>query len=227
MDTFWQDIRYGLRILVKSPGFSLIAIITLALGIGATTIMFAVVDAVLIRPLAYPHPEQLVHLSEAYERRPGMSIAYANLTDWQAMNHVFSSIGGIRPHALTLTGNGPAEQLEGRSVTHEFFRTLGVSPALGRDFSAQDDQPSGTPTVILSQKLWRRRFNSDPAIIGRSITLDRRQYTVIGVLPPGFSYNDVVPDAFVPAGLITDPDFRQNRYTHSGIYAVARLKAGA
>ena len=226
MHNILQDIRYALRTMRKAPGFAAIAIATLALGIGGTAIMFAVVDAVLIRPLPYPHSEQIVHLSEAFDRSPGMSLAYANFLDWQRMNHVFSSMGAVQPQSVTLTGAGGAEQIEGWSVSSDFFRVLGVQPALGRDFTADDDKPSAAATVLLSHNLWQRRFNSDPAVVGRSVAIDGAQYTVIGVLPKGFSYNDQMPDAYKPIGLIQDRDFRQNRYAHAGTYAIARMKPG-
>src|SRR5437763_2197015 len=129
MHNLIQDIRFAVRTMRKAPGFAAIAIATLALGIGGTAIMFAVVDAVLIRPLPYPQSEQIVHISEAMDRSPGMSIAYANFLDWQAMNRVFSSMGAVRPHSATLTGSGTAEQLDARQVSHGFFETLGVKPA--------------------------------------------------------------------------------------------------
>src|SRR5215472_1163581 len=226
MGRIFQDVRFTLRAMRKAPGFAAIALATLALGIGGTAIMFAVVDAVLIRPLAYAHSEQIVHLSEAFDRAPGMSIAYANLLDWQSMNHVFTSLGAVRPHSATLTGAGTAEQLEAWQVSHDFFKTLELKPALGRDFTAEDDQPSAAPTVLLSHNLWQQRFNSDPGMIGRTVTLDGQVHTVIGVLPKGFSYNDQMPAAYVPIGLEKDPGFWQSRYGHAGTYAIARMRPG-
>jgi len=188
--------------------------------------MFAVVNAVLIQPLPYPHAERIVHLTEAVDREAGMSIAYANFLDWQAMNRVFSNMAAIRPHGLTFSGRGPAELLEGREVSHDFFAALGIKPALGRDFTQDDDRSSAAPVVILSYQLWQRRFSGDAGVIGRDLTLSRELYTVIGVLPLNFSYNDEVPDVFIPIGLIKDTAFRQNRYGHYGTFAVARLKPG-
>lgn len=221
------DLRFSVRLLRKDFPFASLAIVTLAIGIGATTIMFAIVNAVLIRPLPYPESEQIVHLSEAVDREGGMSIAYANFLDWHAMNRVFSNMGAIQPHALTLSSkSGPAELLEGRRVSHSFFATLGVRPALGRDFTQDDDKPSADPVVILSYKFWQQRFGARPEVLGSTLALNREEYTVIGVLPPNFSYNDDVPDAFVPIGLIKDRTFWQNRFSHSGTFAVARLKQG-
>jgi predicted permease len=227
LEMLGADLRFSVRLLRKDFAFASLAIVTLATGIGAATIMFAVVNAVLIQPLPYPKSEQLVHLSEAIDRQAGMSIAYANFLDWQVMNHVFSSMGAIQPHALTLSSNsGPAELLDGRRVSHSFFRTLGMSPSFGRDFTQDDDRPSAEPVVILSYKFWQQRFGGRTEVLGTTLTLNREQHTVIGVLPADFSYNDEVPDAFVPIGLIKDRAFWQNRYNHSGTYAVARLKQG-
>ena len=220
------DLRFAIRLLKKDFAFAALATATLALGIGATTIIFAVVNAVLIQPLAYPHSEQLVHLSEAVDREGVMSIAYANFLDWQRMNRVFSSMGAIRPHALTLSGTGPAEQLDGWQVSHDFFLTLGIKPLLGQVFRQDDDRPSATPVVILTHKFWVERFSADPGVLGTAITLDREQYTVIGVLPPNFNYNDEAADVFVPIGLVKDAAFWQNRYGHQGTFAVARLNPG-
>jgi len=220
------DLRFAIRNLRKAPGFAAIAIATLAIGIAATTIIFAVVDAVLIRPLPFEHSEQLVHLTEDFDRQGRPSIAYANFRDWESMNRVFVSMGAIRIHAVTLSGSGTAQQLDSRQVSHDFLRTLGVTLALGRDFNADDDVPSAVPTVILSDKLWRERFNADPTIIGRAVALDREPHTVIGVLPRSFSYADDIPDALIPIGLIKDPQFRNIRFAHEGTYAVARMKPG-
>src|ERR1051326_3829461 len=140
MYTLLQDLRFAVRTLLKSPGFAAVAIVTLAVGIGATTIMFAIVNAVLIRPLDYPQAEQVVHLSEAFQRRPGMSIAYANFLDWRAMNRVFSSMAAIQPHALTLSGSSAAQPLDGRRVSYEFLSTLGIKPMLGRDFAPRSEE---------------------------------------------------------------------------------------
>jgi putative ABC transport system permease protein len=153
METLLQDVKYGARLLFKSPGFTSIAVITLALGIGATTIMFAVVDAVLIRPLPYKDADRLVHISEAFNHQPGMSIAYPNFQDWQSQNHVFSSMGAIQRNAYGLTGNGLPEQLDGRAVSYQFFQTLRVAPALGRDFAALARGPHGCAALRM-KSVW-------------------------------------------------------------------------
>ena len=153
-----QDLRFALRGMRKSAGFTAIALLTLAVGIGATTLMFAVVDAVLIRPLGYPHSEQIVYLTETNKnRQPGMSIAYANLQDWAAMNHVFSSIGAVRRQMVTLSGGGLAEQLNARQVSYQFFKTLGVSPVLGRAFTAEDSDRLSSIYKTLGAQLGTRK----------------------------------------------------------------------
>lgn len=226
VETFLQDLRFGARMLRKNPGFTIVAVLTLALGIGATTTMFAVVDAVLIRPLSYPQSNQIVHLTETVNHEGSMSIAYANYLDWQAMNRSFSAIGAIRNAGKTLTGSGTAEQLEGRQISHGFFGVLGIRPILGRDFAESDDRPFAAPSAILSYQLWQRRFSGDPNVVGRAIALDGESHTVIGVLPHDFSYNDQTPDVFVPIGLVRQEAFFQNRFMHAGTFAVARLKPG-
>src|SRR5882724_10839978 len=153
LETFLQDLRFGARMLRKNLGFTAVAVLTLALGIGATTTMFAVVDGVLLRPLPYLRSSEIVHLAENTNHEGTMSIAYANFLDWQTMNRSFSSIGAIRNAGRTLTGSGTAEQLEGRQVSHGFFGVLGVRPFLGRDFTESDDRRSALPTTILSYEL--------------------------------------------------------------------------
>ena len=150
LETFLQDLRYGARMLRKNPGFTAVAVLTLALGIGATTTMFAVVDAVLIQPLPYLQSNQIVHLTETVNHDGSMSIAYANYLDWQAMNRSFSAIGAIRNVGVTLTGGGTAEQLEGRQVSHGYLGVLGIRLILGCDFAENDDLPFAAPTAILS-----------------------------------------------------------------------------
>lgn len=222
----WQDIRYGLRSLRKAGGFTTVATFTIALGIGATTVMFAVVDAVLIRPLPYKDANQLMFLTEAYQRRPGMSLSFPNFKDWRSQNQVFSSIAAYQPSSFTLTGSGLPEQVEGRYITHEWFQTLGVTPVLGRDFIAQDDRPSAEPVVMLSYELWQRRFSGDTSVIGRAVAMNGSSFTIIGVAPRAVNFRTFQPAVYVPFGLQENAPFTQDRTGHAGIYAVARLKSG-
>src|SRR5205823_7917432 len=151
---------------------------------------------------------------------------YPDLQDLVAQNQVFSSVAGIMPSSLTLTGGPVAVQLETFEVTQPFFSTLGVAPLLGRDFQPQDDTGSSQPVAILSYSGWQRYFGGDRGVIGRAITMSQRSYIVIGVLPKGFSYREVATDVFVPLGLELSQDWTRRRSSHSGIYLIARLKPG-
>jgi putative ABC transport system permease protein len=189
MDTLWQDVKYGVRALAKSPGFALVAILTLALGIGANTAIFSVVHAALLRPLPYPEPDRLVMVWANVERRGGPAQEWTNpddLHDWRTQNTVFEDMAALAGGASTLTGDGEPAQLSATSVTFPILRTLRVTPALGRDFTAEDDTPNGPRVTILTHGLWQRRFGSDPDIVGRAITLDGQPFTVVGVLPRNF-----------------------------------------
>ncbi len=227
MGRLWQDVRYAKRMLLRAPAFTAIAVATLALGIGATTIMFAVVNGVLLRPLPYKDSDRLVYLQEAYRRNPGMSVSVPNFLDWRADNRVFSSVSAIQAAAMTLTGSGGvAQQLDGRYVSFDFLRTLGISPILGRDFSSTDDAPGAARTVMLSYGAWQRIFGGERSVLGRTITLNQQPYTVIGILPRGFVWRDTQPDVVAPLGLQFTEKWTQNRSAHAGVYAVARLKDG-
>jgi len=188
LEQLLQDLRYGLRTLRKSPGFSLVAILTLALGIGADTAIFSVVNAVLLRPLPYPNPRQLVLLPEASPKQgitdAGMS--YPSLLELRDNNHVFSAIAGLASHSLTLTGRGEPSEARTIVVTQNFFSVFGTKPLLGRALLPGDGERGATPVVVLSEGMWRDQFEADSKIIGRPITLDMRPYTVVGVMPAEF-----------------------------------------
>ena len=179
-----QDVRYALRMLAKNPAFTAIAVIALALGIGANTAIFSVVNAVLLRPLPFKHPEQLVMLWEnaAHLGFPKDTPSPANFLDWQKQAQSFTAMAAMTERRFNLTGAGEPERLEGRRVSANLFDLLGVPALLGRTFVADDDQP-GTHVVLLSHSLWQRRFGSDPGVIGRAVTLNGESYTVIGVMP--------------------------------------------
>lgn len=226
METLYQDFRYGLRTLRANPGFTLVAVLALTLGIGANAAMFTIVNAVLLRPLPYPQSDRLVYLREAFKKEPGMSFSYPEFQDYHNLNHVFEGMAAVQGNAFNLTGVTTPEQLDGRSVTQEFLGTLRVRPILGRDFTPQDDRPGASPTAILSYGLWQRRFGGDAQVLGKSLTLDGQDYTVIGVLPKDFSYRDAQPDIFVPLGLRAGEEWAHIRTEHNGIYCVARLKSG-
>jgi putative ABC transport system permease protein len=207
--------------LLRNSGVTIIAIITLALGIGANTAIFSVVNAVLLRPLPYRDADRLVALSEDSPQVPGMSISYPNLLDWQEQNQVFESIAAYVRGSFNLTGANEPERLQGRSVSPSFFSTLGVKPALGRDFAPKEDEPGALPVVILDYGLWQRRFGADPRIIGQTLSLNNESFTVIGVAPAGFRFGRPM-DLYVP--LILPPEVRSSRGDHPGMYAIARLK---
>ncbi len=226
MDTLFQDLRYALRSLRNSPSFTIVALLALALGIGANAAMFTIVNAVVLRPLPYKDSGRLVYLMEAFKRRPGMSFSYPEFLDYRAKNHVFDSMAMIQGDAFILSGGSVPQHLHGRNVSSEFFGTLGVKPLLGRDFVASDDQAQSAPSAIIGYGLWQRRFGGDPQIIGKAVTLNDRDYTIIGVLPQGFTYRDQEYDVFVPFGLHAVEEDVQRRSSHAGIYCVARLKPG-
>src|SRR6476660_9755523 len=181
-----QDIRYALRVLAKNPAFTIIAVAALALGIGANSAIFSVVDAVLLRPLPFKHPEQLVMVWEnaAHLGFPKNTPSPANFLDWQKQAQSFTGMAAMVERSFNLTGLGEPERLDGRRVYANLFELLGVPALLGRTFVPDDDKP-GTHVVLLSYSLWQRRFGSDPAVIGRALTLNGESYTVIGVMQRG------------------------------------------
>jgi putative ABC transport system permease protein len=225
MELLLQDLRYGMRMLLKTPGFTMIAVITLALGIGANTAIFSVVNAVLLRPLPYPESERLVWLSERSPKYPTMSISPANFIDWRAQQTVFERIGVFNRGSYNLTGRGEPLQLTGVNISADALSALRAQAVVGRLFNNEEDKPGAPPLVVLSHALWRDRFGSDPGTINQSITLSGRAYTVIGVMPPGFAFPSQV-DIWTPLGPLTSSPNWQNRGNYPGLYGVARLKPG-
>ncbi|MGB9180681.1 MAG: ABC transporter permease [Pyrinomonadaceae bacterium] len=223
MENLLQDLRYGFRMLWKSPGFTLIAVLALALGIGANTAIFSVVNGVLLQPLPFQDSDRLVRLSEWSQQIPGMSISYPNLRDWQDQNTVFTGIAGTRFNSYNMTGTDEPERLQGRALTGNFFDVLGIKMGMGRTFTAEDDKPGAQRTCIISYGLWQRRFGSDPNITGKTLILNDQPHTVIGVLPASYRYGTPT-DVFVPLGLDANNEMIANRDNHPGLYAVARLK---
>jgi len=223
MNTLWQDMRYAARSLRKNSVFAAISLLTLALGIGANTAIFSVVHTVLLRPLPYARPDRLVFLRES-TRLGVSSVAYLNFQDWQAQNRSFSSMGASRGDSFNLTGAGEPERLPGRMVSAGWLETLGFHAARGRTIAPDDDKENAAPVVMLSDGLWRRRFESDPNIIGKAITLNGVSHTVIAVLPKDFQHYSFDPvDVFVPIGV----ELRDRRRgSHPGITGLARLRDG-
>ena len=191
MESFLKDIRYGLRSLLKRPAFTFIALLTLALGIGANSAIFSVVNGVLWRPLPYQTPQQLVMLWEDHRGRGGPErewLSPSDFEDWRAQNHVFSQVAALNDWGPTLTGRDEPEPLVGASVTQDMFTLLGVQPSKGRSFTPEEDRAGAPNVVVLGHELWQKRFGSDEHIVGKTISLDEESYTVIGVMPAGFSF---------------------------------------
>ena len=226
MDTLWQDLRNGLRNLARYRGYSVVVLFTLALGIGANTAIFSVVNGVLLQPLPYPNRDRLVMIWERSPQHPQVHnvISPANFLDWRAQNHVFLRMSALGWDISTLTGQGDPESLRGRDVSAPFFDMLGARAALGRTFTEQDDMPGAPPVVVISNGLWKRRFASDPAIIGRAITLDDKPFTVVGVMPPDFRFLSEAGDFWTPIQLVPAKDYRAK----SGRYmrAIGELRPG-
>jgi putative ABC transport system permease protein len=195
METFWQDLRYGWRTLRRNPGFAVVAIVTLAIGIGANVTIFSVINGVLLRPLPFPDSKQLVTIWETDSERNIVrgTASPAEFLDWQEMSHSFQSLSGWRGLYFTITGSGDPERVWGSEVSGNFFRMLKVTPALGRDFEKDDEQPGHEPVVILTDGLWRRHFGADPGVVGKTIELDGKPATVVGVLPKSFSLYGTSP----------------------------------
>src|SRR5882757_8498406 len=229
METLWQDVRYSLRVLGKNPGFAAIAILTLALGIGANTALFSVVNGVLLRPLPYPQADRIFAISEKTANFERSSISYPNFLDWQRANTTFSSIAAYRSDDFSITGRGEPERARIGMVSAGFFEILGVTPARGRLFTPEEDRLGTTPVAILSAGLWQRKFGSAPDIVGKRMTMNGVAYTVVGVLPANFYFQganyDRAKDVFIPVGQFTDPFF-QDRDVHEGTRAIGRLKPG-
>ena len=223
--TIWQDIKYGARMLLKNPGVTIIVIIALALGIGANSAIFSVVNAVLLRPLPYAESERLVFLNEKSPVLDEMSISYPNFTDWRNHNQTFEKMGVYNRASYNLTGAGEAERIVTGQVSADLFSVLRVNALHGRVFTNEEDKPGGTPVVVLSYGLWQRRFGGQTSIINQAITLNGKSYTVIGVMPESYLYPSRV-EMWVPVGQLSDQPSWQSRGNHPGLYGVARLKPG-
>jgi putative ABC transport system permease protein len=223
LEDLWQDLRYGARMLWKNPGFTLVAVITLALGIGANTAIFSLVEALLLRPLPYPEPDRLVLLSDRGRGGERNNIPYPNFSDWRDRAQSFEGMASIRNQTLNLTGVDKPVSLRGRTVNWNFFHLLGVQPQLGRLFVAEDDRRGAARTALLSDGLWKAQFGGDPSVIGRKLMLDGEPYEAIGVLPPGFEYFQA-DDVYVPIGPFLKPDGLMLRGVTMGLYALGRLR---
>jgi putative ABC transport system permease protein len=219
-----RDVRYAIRVLLARPGFSAVAVLTLALGIGANTAIFTVVNAVLLRPLPFRDPHQLVLLIERTSRFPTVTTSWQNYVDWRDQSRSFEAVAAVRSLTMTMTSDAEPERVPAKMVTATLLPALGVSPAIGRTFSAEDDRPGSAGVVLLSDALWHRRFGAATDVAGRAITLDNSLYTIVGVLPPRFQLL-AAADVLLPMGpwAATLPD---DRGWHPGIFPLARLKGG-
>jgi predicted permease len=224
MQSLLQDLRYGARMLWKQPGFTAVVVATLALGIGANAALFSVVSGVLLNPLPYPQPEQLVTLHQSKPNFETGAIPYPNFRDWQKENQTFSAMAISRPSGFSLIGTGEADRVSGRWVSADFFSVLGVKPALGRAFAPGEDEPGVGPVVLISADLWQRKFGAAPDVLGKSLTLDDKSYTIVGVLPASFTlYRGA--EVYVPIGQWNNPAL-QNRRAALGLHGIGRLKSG-
>jgi putative ABC transport system permease protein len=220
-----SDFRFALRQLVKSPGFTTIAVLTLALGIGANTAIFSVVQSVLLRPLAYHDPDRLVVMWEVEPSFSTATIAWPDLLDWQRDNTAFASLAGYRRDNFTLTGGAQPEMLSGGRVSASFFNVIGLPPLLGRTFRADEDKPGAPGLVVLGYSLWQRRFGGNESIVGQAITLNGELYTVIGVLPADFT-SPSRTEFLTQIGRMGATPGWQSRDNHPGIFALGRMKPG-
>ncbi|MGC2694310.1 MAG: ABC transporter permease [Candidatus Angelobacter sp.] len=228
-----QDLRYGVRMLAKSPAFSAIAILTLALGIGANTAIFSVVNGVLLNPLPYHEPNQLVSMFEEIPNFKNASISYPNFIDWRRMNTTFAGMAAYRSTGFNLSGIGEPERLHGEMISAGFFEILGVNPVMGRTFSSDEDRLGANPTVMITEGLWKRKFGSRKDIIGQRMVLDDVGRTIIGVVPSSFHLRiqnfqrgGPLNEVYVPVGEYNEPKFYAERGAGWGLDAIGRLKAG-
>lgn len=230
LETSWQDLCFGFRMLRRSPGFTAVAILTLALGIGANTAIFSVVYAELLKPLPFYKPDQLFTVfaqREQGDKTPD-GISFPNLEDLRVQSHLFDSLAGVIHHQVTLTGHGEPEIVESSAVTSDFFNVFGEKPLAGRGFLPEDNKPGSSPTVVLSEVVWRGKFHSDLHIVGSSITLDKNSFTVIGVMPASFQFPLLQESEQVWIPLVHDQLFGSwvNRRAGHWLLITGRLKAG-
>ena len=222
MGNLFQDLRYGIRMMAKNPAFTAVAVITLALGIGANSAIFSVVNGVLLQPLPYKDPGRLVAVGESTPQFEMMSLSFPNLVDWKEQNRSFEGLAAFNWEDDNLTGIGEPEHLPGKRVTADFFSVFGIPPVLGREFESKEDRLGAGLVVMISGGLWKRRFGSSPDVIGKSIALDGQGYTIIGVVPASFEYRGKA-DVYTLLGQ-WDSIVSRLREIHPGIHAVARLK---
>ncbi len=228
MNAIIQDLKFAFRMLAKSPAFTSVAMLTLALAIGANTALFSIVNGVLLNPLPYPQPDQLVTLHESKPNFNTGSISYPNFLDWQKQNHTLSAMAVSRSYSFSLTRLGPAEQAQAQFVTSDFFPILGVQPAAGRTFFSADDQRGAAPVALISAGFWKRKFGAAPDAIGQTLTLDGKQFSIIGVISQDF---DLMLDSFSASEIYVpvvqwNNDLLYSRGAGLGFHGIGRLKPG-
>ena len=231
MDTIWKDVRYAVRTLAKAPGFAVIVVLTMALGIGANSAIFSVIQGVLLRPLPYPQPDRLMRVYFNSDTQPKFPLNPYDFRDFRTRNHTFEGMAAMVRQDMQLSGAGEPVRLHVFHVTSDYFRVLGLSPARGREFHDEDELPNHGQQAILSDRMWRTQFSSDPNIVGRTLTLDAKTFTAVGVMPPGTqhpgnNYNAVADgetvDVWTPFLFDDDPNSRGSHYLDT----IGRLKPG-
>jgi putative ABC transport system permease protein len=230
MLTLWQDVRFGLRMLAKNPGFTVIAVLTLALGIGANTAIFSIVNAVLLEPLPFPDAQNLfvVYQCNSGLGVPKTAVSYPNYLDWTRQSKSFEELAAVRSTSFALTGEGDPTYIEAAPVTGNYFDLFRSKPLLGRTLQVTDDAENAPPVVVMSERLWRRRFESNPALIGRTISLDQHPVTVVGIVRSDFRPPLPDPDAELWVPLAQNDVFSDLRERRAGHYLtiLGRLKPG-
>ncbi|HEY2392784.1 MAG TPA: ABC transporter permease [Candidatus Angelobacter sp.] len=222
-----QDVSYTLSSLRKAPGFSFVVVLTLALGVGANTAVFSMIDVVLLRPLPYPDSGHLVQLFETNTPNDSAtpdSVSPGVFVEWSEQSRAFSNMAASEGFHYVVSGNGSPELVWGGAASAEWFRVLGVRPAFGRDFLPEEDRASAAPTVLLSDRLWRRRYQADPGIVGKAIRINSESFTVIGVMPPKADYQET-NQLWIPLRKQVRPD-RMLSYESRYLNVVARIKPG-
>jgi putative ABC transport system permease protein len=225
LDAIGADLRDALRTMRRSTSFAAIVVVTLALGIGATTAIFTVIDAVMLRPYPYPDMNRIVMLTETVRAGQALSIAWQNFEDWRAQQQVFERLGVFRSMVVNLTGGTQPERLVASLASADVFGAVGLQPSLGRAFTDDEDKPGASRVVVVSDRFWRSHFNADASAIGASIALNGEPHVIVGVMPPGMRFPSRLTDVWLPLGPFV-PTFPSDRGAHPGLYAVARLKAG-
>ncbi|HEX8186486.1 MAG TPA: ABC transporter permease, partial [Blastocatellia bacterium] len=223
MGKLWQDMRYSARILLKQPSFTVVAIMTLALGIGANSAIFSVVNSVLLRPLQLKEPDQLVRMWETLPQGGTGTVSYPNLVDWRQQNDVFAGIAAYQFGDFNLEGGDNPERVNGATVSPNFFEVLDAPPARGRTFRDGEDQPGSNRVVILSHQLWQRSFGGDPDLVGKEISLGGENFTVVGIMPPSFQFPSSSIALWVP--IVIPQNLLSARGSHF-LITIARMKPG-